>query len=305
MVGLTSTMKFVLHHPGGGIPGLIRFLKWQTLTRVLRDPILVVPWIKGASLAIRRGEHGLTGNLYCTLLEFDEMGFFLSTHQEGDTFIDVGANGGSYTVLASAARGSRVLAFEPVPETYETLVRNVQVNEVQRLVTTHSEALADYEGFGTMRVPDSPTAFLSSEDSTSTPLAATPVTTLDQQVALDGPTFLKIDVEGGELGVIRGAREVLSDPRLLAASVEISWSGDSLSDASTQVVDGMQEVGFECFSFDYQRAVLSAGLDPGQRNALFISDIEAIRRRLKLAQGVAQLAHGKWKILRNDQGRRA
>ena len=305
MSGLASTMKFVLHHPGGGFPGLIRFLRWQTMTRVLRDPILVVPWIKGASLAIRRGERGLSGNLYCTLLEFDEMGFFLSTLQEGDTFIDVGANGGSYTVLASAVCGSQVIAFEPVPETYETLALNVRVNEVQHLVTAHSEALADYEGFGTMRVPDSPTAFLDAEESVSTPLTATRVTTLDQQVLLDGPTLLKIDVEGGELGVIRGAHEMLSDPRLLAASIEVSWNGDSLSDASAHVVDRMREYGFDGFSFDYQRKVLSAGLAPGQRNALFIRDHDVIQKRLSVADGVVKLSRGKWQVLSDDMGERA
>lgn len=304
MAGLSSTTKFVLHHPGGGFSGLIRFLKWQTVTRVLRDPILVVPWIKGASLAIRRGEHGLTGNLYCTLLEFDEMGFFLSTLQEGDTFIDVGANGGSYTVLASAACGSRVIAFEPVRETFRTLTRNVRVNGVGYRVTAHALALADFEGFGTMQVPDSPTAFLDVEESGSTPLAATRVTTLDQQVALDGPTLLKIDVEGGEIGVIRGAHGVLSDPRLLAASIEISWNGNSLSDASVHVVDGMREYGFDCYSFDYRRRVLSAGLAPGQRNALFIRDHDAIQKRLRVADGVVELSRGKWQVLSDDMGER-
>lgn len=302
MSGLASTIRFVLHHPGGGLPGLIRFLKWQTVTRVLRNPILRVPWIKGASLAIRRGEHGLTGNLYCTLLEFDEMGFFLSTLQEGDTFIDVGANGGSYTVLASAACGSRVIAFEPVPETYATLALNLRVNQVQHLVTARSEALADYEGFGTMRVPDSPTAFLDVDEIASTPLSTTRVTTLDQQAALDGPTLLKIDVEGGELGVIRGAHRVLSDSRLLAASIEVSWNGEELSDASAHVVDGMRAYGFACFSFDYRRKVLSAGLAPGQRNALFIRDYEAIQKRLNVADGVAELSRGKWQVLRDDVG---
>lgn len=305
MSGLSSTVNFVLHHPGGGFPGLIRFLKWQTMTRVLRDPILVVPWIKGASLAIRRGEHGLTGNLYCTLLEFDEMGFFLNTLQEGDTFIDVGANGGSYTVLASAACGSRVIAFEPVPETFETPTRNVRVNGVAYQVTSHALALADFEGFGTMQVPDSPTVFLDEEESVSTQLTATRVTTLDQQVALDGPTLLKIDAEGGELGVIRGARKVLSDPRLLAASIEVSWDGDSLSDASAHVVDAMQEYGFDCCSFDYQRKVLSAGLAPGQRNALFVRDHEVIRRRLNVADGVVALSRGRWQVLIDGMGERA
>jgi hypothetical protein len=57
----------------------------------------------------------LTGNLYAGLHEFSEMGFLLHLLRQNDLFVDVGANLGSYTVLASAVCQARNIAFEPVP----------------------------------------------------------------------------------------------------------------------------------------------------------------------------------------------
>ena len=55
--------------------------------------------------------------------------------KEGDIFVDVGANIGYYSLLASRYVGERglVLAFEPVPETYEVLLMNLKLNNVKNV----------------------------------------------------------------------------------------------------------------------------------------------------------------------------
>ena len=47
--------------------------------------------------------HGVTGNVYCGLHDFAEMSFMLHLLRAGDLFADIGANVGSYTVLALIA----------------------------------------------------------------------------------------------------------------------------------------------------------------------------------------------------------
>ena len=299
MSGLASTSWFIFRHPGGGTKGLWRFFRWQIVTRLRARPTYVLPWVGGAQLAVRRGDHGLTGNVYCTLLEFDEMGFLLSILRSGDTFVDIGTNGGAYTVLAARVRGARVLAFEPVPDNYERLELNIRINGLEGLVATHPVALADHEGFGTMRVPDSPTAFLETLESQATDDDSIRVTTLDNQLHLDGPTILKIDVEGGEGRVINGAHRVLTDHRVLAALVEMSWDANQLSTESGRVVDSMLEFGFDLFTYDFKLHKLSPGMVGGQRNALFIRDEPAIQGRLSDAVTVEPPAGAAWRVLRD------
>ena len=130
-MGVSQTLRFILGHPmnrGRPIPALARFAKWQVQSR-LQDEV-IVDWIGGAKLAVRRGMTGATGNIYCGLHEYVDMSFVLHTLKQGDLFIDIGANVGSYTVLAARVCGANVIAVEPDPETVKSLRRNIEVNGI-------------------------------------------------------------------------------------------------------------------------------------------------------------------------------
>src|SRR6056297_1744555 len=126
-----QTIRFILNHPmnrGRPLSALARFLKWQIMSRFREE--IVVDWIDGARLAVRRGMAGATGNIYCGLHEYVDMRFVLDTLQPGDLFADLGANVGSYTVLASKACGARSLSVEPDPTAGLALRRNIEVNGI-------------------------------------------------------------------------------------------------------------------------------------------------------------------------------
>lgn len=77
---------------------------------------------------------GATGNIYTGLHEFIDMAFCLHLLRPGDLFIDVGANVGSYTILASKVVGANSFTLEPVPETFKRLKRNININDIVSLV---------------------------------------------------------------------------------------------------------------------------------------------------------------------------
>lgn len=122
----------------------------------------------------------------------------------GRVFWDVGAYEGRYSTLAAEA-GATVHAFEPNPEVYDTLCERVPER-----VTCHSVALADAPGHGRL-VNDG------DHDSThrldaGVSFGETRLETVDRLVAdgLPAPDVLKVDVEGAEADVLRGARETLT-----------------------------------------------------------------------------------------------
>lgn len=78
-----------------------------------------------------RGEHGLTGNIYVALHEYSDLGFLLDALNEGDTFIDVCTNSGSFTILASAVVGANSIAVDPVQSIYFRLKNNVVLNQIE------------------------------------------------------------------------------------------------------------------------------------------------------------------------------
>ena len=145
---LKSVLTRIAGHPMNRdrkFAAIWRFFHWQIRSR-LRNKPLVVNWIGGAKFVARAGDSGLTGNIYTGLLDFEEMSFVLHALRPGDVFIDVGANAGSYTILASKVAGAHSCAFEPVPQTYERLLANVEINQMTGLVKAHNIGLAAEPG---------------------------------------------------------------------------------------------------------------------------------------------------------------
>ena len=129
-MSILNSIKFITSHPlnkDDKLKSIFRFLRWQIGSRLLPG-IVVYDWINGSKFLVGIGETGLTGNIYTGLHEFSDMAFLLHVLRPDDLFIDVGANVGSYTILACAAIGACGYAFEPIPTTYKRLIENIRIN---------------------------------------------------------------------------------------------------------------------------------------------------------------------------------
>src|SRR5262249_32428960 len=136
----------------------------------------------------------------------------------GDTVVDIGANIGLW-VLGAARRigpSGRAEAFEPVPSTYARLSENVELNAFST-IRCHQLAMSDHQGTTTFYAATDGNSGRSSMGKMAGVDQAITVnlTTLDdfcEKNDLDRIDFLKVDVEGVEEQVFRGAKKVLSDP---------------------------------------------------------------------------------------------
>ena len=79
---------------------------------------------------------------------------WISTFEDGGTFIDVGANVGMYTIWVAMQRAMRVLAFEPEAQNYALLNRNILLNNLGSRVAAYCLALGDEERFTMLNVSD-------------------------------------------------------------------------------------------------------------------------------------------------------
>lgn len=78
-MSLFKILKFITNHPLNKlnkIKAIIRFIKWQVGSALVTD--IVHNWVNGSRFFVKRGEWGLTGNIYTGLHEFEDMGFFAS-----------------------------------------------------------------------------------------------------------------------------------------------------------------------------------------------------------------------------------
>ena len=251
MPGIASLLRFIWNHPlnrADRFGAIGRLARWQVAARIAPGP-LVFPFAEETFLLASKGMTGATGNYYCGLHEIDDMGFVLHALRPNDLFLDVGSNIGSYTVLAAGAVGSRAIAVEPIPATFENLRRNVFLNGLEDCVQLVCKGLGSSDG--ELRF----TSDLDSEnrvaaDAESFGCITVPVTTIDQLCSEAVPAVIKIDVEGFESQVIAGASKTLSADALLAVVMETNGSGARYGMSDQVLTVEMRRFGFIPCGYD-------------------------------------------------------
>ncbi len=156
----------------------------------------------------------------------DELGFHRAMYRPG-TLVDVGAHDGMLTLPFAALPGSHVVAFEPLPPAFarlESAVKAAYGGTVPPHVSLRPEALGDAPGAVTLALPwlgeDAIEQWASTVkdfealqrgDPRITHIARyeAEVITLDS-LTLDGVTAMKVDAEGAEEEVLRGAARTLA-----------------------------------------------------------------------------------------------
>lgn len=166
---------------------------------------------------------------YFGFWEPDLTEFIKEKLKPGDTFIDVGANIGYFSLLASkfVGKSGRVLAIEASPKIYALLTRNIANNNATN-VTLLNIAASDKEE--TLRVYLAPnsnigqTTTLPTEDySYECDIPAKPLSKIIRRQDFSQVRLIKIDVEGAEWSVVSGLSPLLNSARDdLEIIVEIS-----------------------------------------------------------------------------------
>ena len=129
----------------------------------------------------------------------------------GDIALDIGAHVGYFSMLFRLAVGSAgsVYAFEPMPDTYRRLVRNVMVNRFTNVLPLPM-AVADRSGSATFHIDADNEGESSLLETGGSQTAEVQVTSLDDMFR-DGlparPRVMKIDAEGVELSILNGGRQ--------------------------------------------------------------------------------------------------
>jgi FkbM family methyltransferase len=268
-------IRYALSHPVGKrqpLRTLIRILKWQILSRVGKTP-RECQWVGGARLSVARGMTGATGNLYFGLWEFADMAFFLHLLRPHDHFLDIGANVGTFSVLASRVCGAQTWAFEPDVRTADLLKTNLRANAIEDKVTIFQCALGESEGEIGFTVGLGPTNRVATESDVAQ--QKVPIKTLDTLLLGQSPVAAKLDVEGFELEVLKGAGKTMAQASLLAIQIETV-----LPEAHAALVSK----GFEQYYYDpFGRTLSREPNGLSANNALYLRDVEKVKIRLETA----------------------
>ena len=141
---------------------------------------------------------------------------FKACLNSGDVVLDIGANAGNYSLLFGLRVGptGKVFAFEPAPEAFAGLTRHLELNGLENVVWPVAAALSDRPGeahFLANGFQGANRLLGRGERVPSENTRRVPCLTVDDFCAARKitPHFIKIDVEGFELAVLRGARRTI------------------------------------------------------------------------------------------------
>jgi len=162
---------------------------------------------------------------------------WLNRLDSSSILLDVGANVGMYSIYAAALKGSKVFAFEPESQNFSILVKNIFLNNVQKLVTPFCVSITDsirldllhlsdftWDGGGSCHSFGDEVGFdLNFRKSPFSQGSSS--YTIDKAIeegVVEVPTHIKIDVDGFEHKVIYGALNTLENDKLKSLCIEIN-----------------------------------------------------------------------------------
>jgi FkbM family methyltransferase len=248
--------RLVGHHTTSAVKGgtaLHRQLAW--LTRRVGGPDTAMMDIDGLKCAVDLLDLRLTEVLFELTTPGHEVDALKSYLGAGDTFLDIGANHGTFALQLASVVGptGQVIAFEPQPRLVDVIRRSMAANAftfATVIETTCGDDDCDLTFF--MPALSGGASFFRESAGTG---ACTTMTVrqcrLDDVMAgrpVHGRVAIKLDVEGAEVAVLRGAREFLRAHR---PPMLIEMNQDSLGAAKqteATLVSALQEAGYSSFA---------------------------------------------------------
>ncbi|MBX7219904.1 MAG: FkbM family methyltransferase [Blastocatellia bacterium] len=284
---LFGTLSYILNAPLNQSQkgrALRRYFGWQIGSRLLPGGA-VVPFVNQTRLLVQPGMAGATGNIYAGLHEFEDMSLVLHALRPEDLFVDIGANVGTYSVLAAGAVGTRCVAVEPVPSTFAHLVDNIRLNHLENRVQTCNLGIGGEPGTLRFSAELDTVNHVIPESDTSLKTIQVDIQALDVVLGGEGPTLIKIDVEGFETEVIRGAAETLAHPKLLALIMELNGSGGRYGFDEEALHRNLCGRGFRpCTYQPWSRTLVELpGKNPSLGNTVYVKDFETLQKRVGTA----------------------
>jgi FkbM family methyltransferase len=283
-----KTIKTVLGHPlnkNRKVKALLTFLKRGIVIRLHKHP-MVYPFVENVSLVVDRGMSSAELQIYTGLYDTNEMFFVMHYLRPEDTFVDVGANIGVYSVLASGITGAKSIAFEPIPSTFANLKRNINYNNLQDKTELYNLGVGDKEETLIFSNTLDAINHVINDNAFGGPVTEVPVDSLDNLFRGKNINLLKIDVEGFEANVINGATLTLERPELKIIIMETNGLSDQYEFGQNYIHNKLLVLGFVPYNYLPAERKLTKITSTNPENTIYIRDLSFVENRIKTSRKI-------------------
>jgi FkbM family methyltransferase len=283
-----KTLQYICSHPNckpQKIRSISRFVGWQFYKR-LSHRYIDLQLVANTKLRCHPDSYSAGAVLYCGLYDYDEMNFLLRYLRAEDSFLDIGANIGVYTLLAaSKIHSGSIYSFEVLPKNYERLKENLKLNKFEQ-VKTYEIAISNQTGTVALNLAEGDSMPFITHSATDKTITV-PTDTLDnllQNQPLANLTLAKMDIEGAEILAFKGALSLLKQQRPHVWILEINDTVSNFGHQKQDLVDFLNSYGYNLYRYSADTNQLSSVSIEEQQgnNVLAIADsaVEFVRDRL-------------------------
>jgi FkbM family methyltransferase len=289
--GRASVVSGIWNHPlnrGSRVKAIIDYIVWNC-ARFSMDCSHVVRICDDLEIILRKQENYGSAVYTHGLSDYSELLFLAHLARASDVFIDIGGNVGMYSIWVSKITGARSVVFEPVPSTFALLEKNIRLNNLSEKIIAKRLAIGNESGFALMTTNLGGRDHIVSDGETCH-LVKVPVASLDQLVTDLDPVAIKIDVEGFELLVLKGARDILCKPSLCAIIIEMqNWTLHNFGSDEADIRNLLESIGFFSYGYDPTSRELFCNNKKHSLNEIFVRHTPELMERLKTAAPVKTL----------------
>lgn len=232
---------------------IFRLIWWKTNQLTLRLPAIVQLTPEAKCICYPESSFG-SQIIYTQLPEYYEMLFVQKVFNSEDVFVDVGAGLGDYSLIAaSKITKGRIFAFEPDPVAFSYIRENVALNNFWDRIFISAKIVSDkngYEKFTTNKISE--LSHISTGKPKKESLLEISSITLDKFFNKKGGRIkiIKIDVEGAELKVLQGAKNLLKKRLIDYLIIEINFRNALYGGSSSQIFAHLRKHKYALYFFD-------------------------------------------------------
>lgn len=260
------------------IKAMSRYIIFNSINQFKTE--LKYNWIDNLKFIASKGDAGIVGNIYYGIYEFNESVFILHYLREKDVFLDIGANVGHYSLLASGIKNCKSIAIEPVPDTFKKLTQQIELNKLQHKIETFNIGVGD----------TSSNLFFSTDKSTMNRIVDNKyknsvkiqVKTIDNICLDQDINIIKIDVEGYEKFVLNGSTNTIKNEKLKAIIIEINDSNKFYGVENEEILEILISNNFYPYKYNPMKRELIKldTYNKEQFNTIFIRDLDFVINRV-------------------------
>ena len=225
-----------------GKGSLLKYIK-------IPDEIVYVKNKYGTEYKLDPSDHVMKQIYQRGVYENNTLRHLLKLAKPTDTFVDVGANIGAYSLAMSKhLTEGRVIAFEPNPKALEFLEENIKINKLTNIMV-NKVGLSDKKETAILYSTSLATASINKHQETGKQ-ETIELLTLDsfcEENKIEKIDLLKIDVEGHEFKCLEGAKEIFKKSKNMILVMEIDDNCLNVGITKNELFKYVTDLGFRGF----------------------------------------------------------